>query len=107
MNYGLGFHAVVMLVLDDSGPVDWLPLLDDGGTVDRVPIVIAMALADGRTYTDRSDANTDLFCYRRMAREPTAAAINESFLWCPPSVSKNKPFSPGFQERLHKLTPLS
>jgi thioredoxin reductase (NADPH) len=51
-----------MLFLDDRGPVDRLPLLDDGGTVAiAVPIVIAMALADGHAYTDRSDANTDLF----------------------------------------------
>jgi tungstate transport system permease protein len=47
MNYGLGFHAVVMLFLDDRSPVDRLPLLDDGGSVAiAVPIVIPVALAD-------------------------------------------------------------
>ena len=66
MDDGLGFHAVVMVFLNDRSPVDRLPLLDDGSTVAiTVSIVIAMAVADGHADTDRSDANTDLFGHRR------------------------------------------
>ena len=37
MDDGLGFHAVVMLFLDDRSPVDRLPLLDNGGAV-AIPV---------------------------------------------------------------------
>jgi hypothetical protein len=66
MDDGLGFHAVVMLFLDDRGPIDRLPLLDDRGTFAvAVPIVIAVTVSDSYAYTDGPDANTDFFGHRR------------------------------------------
>jgi hypothetical protein len=66
--------------------------LDNGGRVAiAIPIEISMALADGHANTDRSDANTGVLAIAGTAREPSAAAINKSFLMVSSFVIPNKP----------------
>jgi hypothetical protein len=80
MDYGLCFHAFVVLFLDDRGPIDWLPLLDDRGTFAvAIPIVIAVAGSDSYAHPDRTDANTDFFGHRRDGKRTDSGSDKQKF----------------------------
>jgi hypothetical protein len=81
MDNSLGFHAVVMLFLDDRGPIDCSRSLM---TVvrSRSRSRIAVTLADSHTDTDRSHANTDLFGHRRNGERADCRGDKEKLSHC-------------------------